>query len=283
MICWCIFEHMKSKKLTLAIVGCGWLGLPLALKALESGQKVKGSTTSYSKVEELEKHGIESYLLRLPDHGPIPSTLMEADALIINIPPDRKSGSVIKEYGDAVALLIESARRVDMIKQVTFISSTSVYGRAEGLVDEKVIPMPESDSAKALVRAEKSIIESGLNYYILRFGGLAGPGRHPGRFLAGRKNVPAGNHSVNFLHLDDAVDSILHLMHRSTKSAVYNVASPRHPTKRTFYCQMAKEIKMEPPQFIESDDSTGREISSAVFINETGYRFHHPNPLDYSF
>jgi UDP-N-acetyl-D-mannosaminuronate dehydrogenase len=58
MICWCIFEHMKSKKLTLAIVGCGWLGLPLALKALESGQKVKGSTTSHSKVEELEKMGL---------------------------------------------------------------------------------------------------------------------------------------------------------------------------------------------------------------------------------
>mgnify|MGYP003615968040 CR=1 FL=1 len=39
----------------ISILGCGWLGFPLAQKLIETGYEVKGSTTSESKLEALKK------------------------------------------------------------------------------------------------------------------------------------------------------------------------------------------------------------------------------------
>ena len=38
----------------ISILGCGWLGLPLAVELISKGYKVNGSTTSMTKVRELE-------------------------------------------------------------------------------------------------------------------------------------------------------------------------------------------------------------------------------------
>ena len=49
---------MKEERKKIAILGCGWLGLPLAKSLLSKGYKVKGSTTSESKLEILENAGV---------------------------------------------------------------------------------------------------------------------------------------------------------------------------------------------------------------------------------
>src|SRR5574343_621841 len=41
---------MKEEREKIAILGCGWLGLPLAKSLLSKGYEVKGSTTSESKL-----------------------------------------------------------------------------------------------------------------------------------------------------------------------------------------------------------------------------------------
>lgn len=45
-----------------SILGCGWLGTPLAISFLDAGFKVKGSTTSNAKIDDLEALGIQTYL-----------------------------------------------------------------------------------------------------------------------------------------------------------------------------------------------------------------------------
>jgi len=62
---------MKS----VAIVGLGWLGLPLALHLKELGWCVKGSKQSPDDAQKLHQLGIETYpfslsdeMKRLPDH-----------------------------------------------------------------------------------------------------------------------------------------------------------------------------------------------------------------------
>jgi len=44
-----------------SILGCGWLGKPMAVSLMNDGFLVKGSTTSEIKIQELESLGIESY------------------------------------------------------------------------------------------------------------------------------------------------------------------------------------------------------------------------------
>ena len=74
---------MKS----VAIVGLGWLGLPLALHLKELGWCVKGSKQSPDDAQKLHQLGIETYpfslsdeMKRLPDHI---RPLFNVDALII--------------------------------------------------------------------------------------------------------------------------------------------------------------------------------------------------------
>ena len=74
----------------ISILGCGWLGLPLAEKLIETGYEVKGSTTSENKLDILQSHKIEPFLVTLSEDkitGTISEFLNESEILIIDIPP----------------------------------------------------------------------------------------------------------------------------------------------------------------------------------------------------
>ena len=76
------------------VMGCGWLGLPLALKLLEDGYSLKGTTTSESKLKLLEAEGIRGYRILLAQDavvGPIDEFLHELDILVINVPARRRA------------------------------------------------------------------------------------------------------------------------------------------------------------------------------------------------
>ena len=47
----------------IGIIGCGWLGLPLAKEFVSNNYKVKGSTTTKEKLEILKNEGIDAYLI----------------------------------------------------------------------------------------------------------------------------------------------------------------------------------------------------------------------------
>ena len=49
----------------IAILGCGWLGLPLAKKLISKNFIVRGSTTSKDKISVLENENIEPFLITL--------------------------------------------------------------------------------------------------------------------------------------------------------------------------------------------------------------------------
>ena len=51
--------------MTLSILGCGWLGLPLAARFSAKAYRVSGSTTSPQKISLLEHEGITPYLIDL--------------------------------------------------------------------------------------------------------------------------------------------------------------------------------------------------------------------------
>ncbi len=49
----------------ISILGCGWLGVPLAESLIKKGFSIKGSTTSEEKIEILTKKGIEAFLISI--------------------------------------------------------------------------------------------------------------------------------------------------------------------------------------------------------------------------
>ncbi|GAB3814760.1 hypothetical protein GCM10028895_08160 [Pontibacter rugosus] len=56
-----------EEKGIVSIMGCGWLGLPLAEQLVKQGYTVKGSTTTAAKQALLEEKNIQPYLLNLAD------------------------------------------------------------------------------------------------------------------------------------------------------------------------------------------------------------------------
>lgn len=271
----------KSKK-SIAVVGCGWLGLPFAKRMIENGWKVKGTTTQNEKLAMLTNIGIEPYLLNLHEQKSIDPTLLDVDYMLINVPPGRKDSKVLKKYPTEIDRLLDAAKKGSSIKKIIFISATSVYGKSVDLIDERSETKPESEAGKAILGAEEFVMKSSLPYVILRLGGLAGPGRHPGRFLAGHFGLTSGNQSINFLHLEDAIGVVMYMLDHQIENEVFNVVAPIHPTKKDFYTKMAASINLVPPSFDESSDRIRREISVHKLLEETSYTFMYPNPLDFS-
>ena len=75
---------MKEEREKIAILGCGWLGLPLAKSLLSKGHEIKGSTTSESKLEVLKNAGILPFQIQLEEYqiiGNIEDFLNETDVV----------------------------------------------------------------------------------------------------------------------------------------------------------------------------------------------------------
>ena len=79
---------MKS----VSILGCGWLGFPLAKEFIRSGYEVKGSTTSAKKLSSLMANRIIPFQINLVPNvkGENLKSFFESDYLVINIPPQGK-------------------------------------------------------------------------------------------------------------------------------------------------------------------------------------------------
>jgi len=80
----------------ISILGCGWLGLPLAKALLENGFLVKGSTTSVGKLSVLKNLGIQAFQIELSEtkiQGEVDSFLENSKILIIDVPPKLRGSS----------------------------------------------------------------------------------------------------------------------------------------------------------------------------------------------
>jgi len=173
----------------IGVMGCGWLGLPLAEELVKQSYKVSGTTTSSDKMELLEKKGIQAFHVILTEdeiQGNIEGFLSSIDILIINIPPKLR-GNNTESFIEKMKLLYHQIKR-NNVPKILFVSSTAVYGDAEGEVTEESVPTPTTESGKQLWASEQLFLNDDvLKTTIIRFGGLIGPNRHPVTMLSGKK------------------------------------------------------------------------------------------------
>lgn len=269
----------------ISLLGCGWLGLPLAKKLIEYGFSVKGSTTSESKVHSLASLGITPFLISLDSKsitGTIDDFLFESETLIIDIPPQLRGKSNItlseeKTFVNKIKNLIPHIEN-SSVQNVLFISSTSVYGEINGTITEETQPNPDTESGKQLLEAEQ-LLQNNLNFKttILRFGGLIGEDRNPTPYLAGKVNLDNPESPINFIHLEDCIGIILSILELNSWNKLYNGVTPFHPTRETYYLQKASELGLSLPQFDHSKTSSNRLIMSNKVEYDLKYVFIKPN------
>ncbi|CAH6019636.1 TPA: SDR family oxidoreductase [Citrobacter koseri] len=265
-----------------AIVGLGWLGMPLAMSLTARGWQVTGTKTTQDGVEAARMSGIESYPLRLEPELVCETddldALMDVDALVITLPA-RRSGPGEDFYRQAIQEVVDSALAYH-VPRIIFTSSTSVYGDVHGIVKETTPRNPVTTSGRILKELEDWLHNlPGTSVDILRLSGLVGPGRHPGRFFAG-KTAPDGQQGVNLVHLEDVIAAITLLLQAPKGGHIYNICAPSHPARNVFYPQMARLLGMEPPHFLESQSNDkGKIIDGSRICNELGFEYQYPDPL----
>lgn len=241
--------------MVISVLGCGWYGKALGIELIKKGITIKGSTTSAEKTSSLEADGIRPYLINLSSENKvIDEDFFKCDVLWVSIPPKTMTGKgldYLRQINELVSIIKQHS-----IKQVVFISSTGVYGDNNTVVTELDEPNPESESGKILFEAEGILKrETSFTTTIIRFAGLIGPGRDPGRFFAGKTNIPNGHAPVNLIHLTDCLGISCAIIEKQAFGRIYNASASQHPTRVEFYVKAAERSGLEKPQFIHEKNN----------------------------
>jgi len=251
----------------IGVVGCGWLGMPLAKHLATIYTRVKGTSRNTIKLEELQRNGVDAFLILLETNqikGNFNAFIRDLDTLIIAV-----NASPTEEYYQKLDTLCKYVTKSE-VKNIIFLSSTSVYENTNKVVDEN-----ESVNQQSIyVRAENIFKKNPrFNTTILRLGGLIGEDRHPitsisGKILAQNPNVP-----INLVHLKDCINIITLVIKKHLWNETFNIVYPYHPGKLEYYSKIAKDRKLHSPTYDETIEFKGKVVSSAKIIENTGYMF----------
>jgi nucleoside-diphosphate-sugar epimerase len=273
-----ISRHFKIRGLDskICVIGCGWLGFPLAKKLIEYGYDIHGSTTSKDKIELLENADIHPFIVHFSAEGivgNIKDSLANCQTLIVNIPPGLRKHPE-HDYVQKMTHLA-NALEESSISHVLFIGSTSVYD------DDETIPVitersPTSNSEIALQLLEVEAIfqkHKKFKTTVLRFSGLFAEDRHPAKFLSGKTALKNPNAPVNLIHRNDCIDIILQIIKQDVWDEIFNASTSGHPTKKNYYTSICKMLQIPIPEFENNTLSKGKVIDSTKLVQLLNYDF----------
>ena len=266
--------HQKIK--SVAIVGCGWLGTALAKSLVAQQVNVKATTTRVDKITLLAKLGITAELLVLPSNEQRLEnhSIFQQQQLVIAITPQLKYGK--KDYAKKITNLIKIAEK-KAVEKIILISTTGVYRGLNGEITEETLLKQTEAKVAALVAGEQAVLASSLKSTIIRFAGLVGEDRHPGRFLAGKTQLSNANERVNLIHQQDAVAILLAVLTHSEVTGIFNGVSNTTATRKHFYQQAAKALQLTPPEFKEELKPSTKFISAKKIQDKLALKLVYPD------
>lgn len=274
---------VNSKRMQkISIIGLGWLGLPLARYLKSLGYSIKGSCTTEEKAALLKAEGLDTYAFKLDPHpiGRGFHSLFDTDILVVNIPP--KSRTMPESFHPEQIKFLKALAQQHGVKKVIFVSSTSVYpdlwqeARESDFLDQNTVGSP------SILQAERLIWDSSdMDKTIIRFGGLLGVDRIPGKYFSGKSQV-VGDSPVNYIHQQDAVAMISWIISQGLWNEVFNGVAPLHPARREVYEKNAEMMGFPTPLSYAEPGSPWKKVMADKILS-TGFEFLYPDPLDFSY
>ncbi|MFC5626682.1 NAD-dependent epimerase/dehydratase family protein [Algoriphagus winogradskyi] len=266
-----------------SIIGLGWIGLPLAHLLQKAGHSVIGSTTSEEKKREIQDQGVQAIQFALVPfpQGKAFQQLFTSEVLVINIPPKSRTtdGKFYLEQMKYLRTMIDQAG----IQKVLFVSSSGVYPS-----ESREDPYKEGEELTAkttgnltLLKGEQTF-KNATELTIVRFGGLIGDDRIPGKYVAGKENV-AGHTRVNFIYRSDAARMLAWIIEKELWNETYNGVAPVHTVRKDIYDQNVRELGFEPPSSYQNASGSIDRLVSGEKILQTGFEFDFPNPLHFPY
>ncbi|HVK16234.1 MAG TPA: SDR family oxidoreductase [Fimbriiglobus sp.] len=220
------------------VIGCGYLGRRVALRWIAAGRRVAALTRG--RTAELAALGLEPIVSDVLDPDSL-RRLPEVSTVLYAVALDRSSGRSMREVyvtglGNVLAAMPPCGRFL-------YVSSTSVYGQADGSeVDESSATVPVEESGRVVLDAEKLLREKMPSAIVLRFAGIYGPDRLLRRqaLLNGEPLVGDADKWLNLIHVEDGAGAVLAVEGHGRPGETYIVADDTPVRRREFYTQLAR-------------------------------------------
>lgn len=275
------------------IVGCGYTGLNLALRLLEMGLEVTGTTRSDARGEDLARAGINPLVGDLTDRDILRKIDRFGPQVVFYLVPPQRAAD------DHLSGIIEATARAPL-EAFVYGSSTSVYGNLSGeWVDESMQPQPSGNLAKLRHAAERALIRAQWEHQtpgrICRISGIYGPGRTLRRALAnGEYALIEDNDTwVNRIHVEDLVGGLVAAWKKGSDGRVYNLVDDE-PHRASQFAYLAADLQDLPrPRWISLPEAkerydaewlsmrlANRRVSNARLKEDLGMKLKYPSYRD---
>ena len=262
------------------VIGCGYVGLPLAEELVRRGHEVFG----VRRTDEPFPLGIQGIICDITQGEQLKRLPTEVDC-IVNMVSSTKGG--IEEYR---AVYFEATREVlsrVQSRKYIFTSSTSVYGQTDGsIVTETSAAEPSSPTSRILRESEKLVLNSHSSAMVLRVAGIYGPERGHLflQYLRGEARVHGkGDRILNMVHRDDVVGATLATLERGRGGETYNITDNEPVTELEFFEWLSERLKREPPPGVANSELasrkrgfTSKRVSNEKLRKQLGYELKYP-------
>jgi nucleoside-diphosphate-sugar epimerase len=247
---------MKAAK-RLFCFGIGYSAEALIRRLKPKGWAIAGTCREHQRRARLAKQGIKAFLF--DSDRPLANAakvLAGTTHLLISIPPGEEGDDadpLLRHHlGDLLATQAS-------LKWIGYLSSTSVYGDAQGRpVDEDLPCRPTSTRSRRRVEAESAWRAlAPLPVHAFRLAGIYGPGRSElDRVRAGTaKRIDRPRHRFARIHMDDVAGVLAASIAKPRPGAVYNVCDDEPAPPAAVTEEACRLLKVEPPPFQFLDEA----------------------------
>jgi len=229
------------------LIGCGYIGLPLALRLKEAGHEVSAWVHSAESAKELAPHQFNRVIAGSVADPRLWDGVPENFDLVIHCASSGGGSEADYEQVFLKGTLMMNTRQPRARR--LFVSSTSVYRQNQGeIVTEKSDADPDTATGRVLRVAEK--VAMGADATVIRSTGIYGPKRGVlfERFRRGEAVIEGdGLRFINQIHQRDLVGAIIHLIGAGAFGEIYNATDDAPVTYRDYYAWCSKFLSQPMP------------------------------------
>ena len=223
----------EKSQVRLVILGTGPVGKDV-IKHEVGKRPISATTRNPARSQELIELGVEPLVLPR-DSGEYISHVASGSDVLVTFPPDGHADAV---FAPACA----SAR------SIVYVSSTAVYGKKTGTIDDTT--ETDGSDSRAEIRLAAEAVWRKQHATILRAPGIYGPksGLHL-RLLNGQYKLPAeGQNTTSRIHIEDLSRIILAVFTAGNLSDQTYLVGDEHPaTQLEIISWLCKRLKIPMP------------------------------------
>ena len=259
------------------MVGCGDIGRSLAERLASQGHQV----TALQRNVLTELRGVKTIKADVTNLRQLATLSFDYDQLVYILAPSTHDISGYKAvFETGVVNTLEVLAKHASNIQLTFISSTRVYGQRQGeWLNENSKTEPSDERGKIILAAEKRFLSFNKASTIVRFSGIYGRSNRLLNKLRERAEVQQQpSYFTNRIHRDDCIGALDFLINKKIDTglsqSIYLATDSSPVNKWDLACYLCNKFNYPKPvpRALKKGSHANKRLDNRL-IREEGYRF----------